>query len=198
MSAEALFRLCFAALLFANLLVSASFRRRAHRQSGKIPRLSEDRSLIAIRMVSTLPLLLAMCAYLVAPGWVAFATLPFPTALRWVGVALGTACVPFNYWVFSSIGSNISETVLTKESQQLVTKGPYRWVRHPLYSGALLLLLALSLISANGLIAGLTAMAPLLMQRIICREEAELIGKFGEEYRRYMRSTGQLFPLRLP
>jgi hypothetical protein len=48
--------------------------------------------------------------------------------------------VPAAWWVFSSIGRNVTETVLTKADHTLVTTGPYRWLRHPLYATAAALL----------------------------------------------------------
>jgi hypothetical protein len=48
-----------------------------------------------------------------------------------------------------NLGRNVSETVLTKESHELVTSGPYRWIRHPLYTTGIALFVALGLIAAN-------------------------------------------------
>jgi protein-S-isoprenylcysteine O-methyltransferase Ste14 len=42
--------------------------------------------------------------------------------------------LPAALWVFSALGRNVSETVLTKGDHELVTAGPYRWIRHPLYT----------------------------------------------------------------
>jgi protein-S-isoprenylcysteine O-methyltransferase Ste14 len=49
--------------------------------------------------------------------------------------------------MFLSIGANISETILTKRTHQLVTHGPYRWIRHPLYAFSLLELFSLALLA---------------------------------------------------
>lgn len=76
-------------------------------------------------------------------------------------------------WVFTSIGSNISETVLTKANHQLVMHGPYRWVRHPLYAVALLALLALGLMAANALLLLIWASGAAVFRGIVIpREEA--------------------------
>lgn len=94
-----------------------------------------------------------------------------------------------------TIGNNISETFLTKDNHALVTHGPYRWVRHPLYTVATVIFVALSLVAANWF---MLAMAVLLIFVIaffvIPREEKQLALKFGDVYRLYQQRTGRLFP----
>lgn len=95
----------------------------------------------------------------------------------------------------SSLGRNISETVLTKEDHELVTKGPYRWVRHPLYTAGTLLLIGAALTAANALLGALTALAAVLIRLVVVpHEEARLIETFGDAYRDYRRRTGTLLP----
>ena len=72
-----------------------------------------------------------------------------PIWIRWLGVGLGIISLPLLWWLFSSIGSNISETVLTKSEHKLVTSGPFRWVRHPLYSVSVLLFGSYGMIASN-------------------------------------------------
>jgi protein-S-isoprenylcysteine O-methyltransferase Ste14 len=98
-------------------------------------------------------------------------------------------------WVFRSIGSNISETVLTKQDHKLVTEGPYRRVRHPLYGVALLEILALSLIAGNWFMALLWLVGVLVFRYVIIPiEEANLIVAFDGEYEQYRARTGALAP----
>jgi protein-S-isoprenylcysteine O-methyltransferase Ste14 len=99
------------------------------------------------------------------------------------------------HWVLGTLGRNVSETVLTKETHELVTGGPYRWVRHPLYTTALTLFVALGLMAGSWLVLA-AALAALLMLRwlVIPREEQALLAKFGERYREYMDGTGRLLP----
>ncbi len=76
----------------------------------------------------------------------------------------------------------------------LVTYGPYRWVRHPMYSFSFLLFFGFSLLSANWFI-GLTVIVGLAI--LVARtsiEESKLIEEFDDEYREYMKRTGRFFP----
>jgi protein-S-isoprenylcysteine O-methyltransferase Ste14 len=103
--------------------------------------------------------------------------------------------VPLVVWVMKSIGPNISETVLTKREHILVTHGPYRWVRHPLYVTGLLLLISATLIASNWLIGTLTVVAAIAIRYIVIpTEEAALLEKFGDHYREYMMHAGRLLP----
>ena len=111
-----------------------------------------------------------------------WAALPLPTWLRWLGAAIGLAMLPLLYWVFRSIGSNISETTLTKEKHQLVMHGPFQWLRHPLYSAATMVLVSMSMLAADWFMFMMACIAVIgVAVLVIPREEAELIRKFGVE-----------------
>jgi protein-S-isoprenylcysteine O-methyltransferase Ste14 len=150
---------------------------------------------LILRAVMALPLLLAILLYAFLPGWMAWSAISLPVWIRWLGAGLGVACLPLIWWVFSSIGSNISETVLTKREHKLVTEGPYRWVRHPLYGVGLLEILALSLIAGNWFMAILWIIGVLVFRFVVIPiEEAKLIVAFDGEYEQYRARTGALTP----
>ena len=99
------------------------------------------------------------------------------------------------HWVFRSIGRNISETVLTKQDHELVTTGPYRWVRHPLYSSALLLIFSIGLMLGDWLLILFSVVGTIIFRfLVIPAEEERLIAAFGVEYERYISRTGALLP----
>lgn len=186
----------FALAAFVGCLsISAFYRRRARAQGETIARRREGPLLIAGRTVVALPLFVAILLYLLNPRWMAWAEFALPLWVRWVGALLGLVAVPATLWVFSSIGHNVSETVLTKRDHALVTTGPYRWIRHPLYTTGAVLLLAIGLMAANWfvLIFALLAIVSLRLA-VIPLEERELVNKFGDEYRRYMTRTGRFLP----
>lgn len=174
---------------------SAYYRRRARREGGTIPRSREAPLLIIGRVIVALPLFVAILVYVVDPRWMAWSAVALPVLLRWVGVGLGLLAVPAAYWVFRTLGRNVSETVLTKEGHELVTAGPYRVIRHPLYATGGGLFLAVGLMAASWFIL-LFALLALASIRLIVvpMEERALVAKFGDAYRSYMRRTGALFP----
>jgi protein-S-isoprenylcysteine O-methyltransferase Ste14 len=190
-----MFRWLALTVFVAALSVSAWQRSRAHREKAAIPRRSESSGLIVGRLAVALPLFGGVAAYLASPRLMAWAAVDLPIWLRWFGVLVGVVTVPTVYWVLYTLGSNVSETVLTKERHDLVTSGPYRWVRHPLYLTGLALFLSVGLMAANGFLLLWTVIALLGIRLVVVpREEAALVLKFGDEYRRYQARTGLLLP----
>lgn len=195
MSDDQLSRWLFIAIFVGIFSISGYFRRRARRSGEAIPRAREGKLSLLLRIVIAAPLYLSFFAYMVNPDWMAWSSLPLPSWLRWLGAVVGFGMLPVLYWVVSSIGSNISETFLTKENHVLVTHGPYRWVRHPLYSVATIGFISLSILAANWFMMATAIVIVIgISLLVIPREEGELIKKFGTGYRDYMQRTGRLAP----
>jgi protein-S-isoprenylcysteine O-methyltransferase Ste14 len=175
--------------------ISTYYRRRARVEGETIPRGRERPLLIAGRALGALPMFGGMFTYLVNPRWMQWASLETPLWTRWVGVGLGLLAVPAAYWVFSSLGRNVSETVLTKAHHELVTHGPYRWIRHPLYAMGASLFLAVGLMAANWFILLFAVIAFIAIPLVVIpMEERALLAKFGDDYRDYMQRTGGMVP----
>lgn len=195
MDLNLLFRWTFGLVMVTSILISSYFRHRARQISGTIPRTAEGPLAVALRLLMTLPAVAIIGLYLFAPDWLNWAQIELPVSVR-LSAAFILAVLPLGVlWVFTSIGSNISETVLTKANHQLVMHGPYRWVRHPLYAVALLALLALGLMAANALLLLIWASGAAVFRGIVIpREEAHLVARFGGAYERYRARTGALLP----
>ena len=192
---ENIFRLFTALILFSGIGISTYFRRKADKDSGEtIPRKVDGNLLMNIIKIGGLLLWLSPVLYLLNPAWMDWSKMGLPEWARWLGVALGVLCVMGVYWLFSSIGSGITPTSATRTEHKLVTSGPYRWVRHPLYTIGSSLFIALGMMADNWFIILLAALAFLAMAKRTPKEEANLIEKFGEEYRAYMRQTGRYLP----
>ncbi len=193
MNTELTFRLISLAFILTVFTLSGYFRRRADRQGG-VMRTAEGRRAVTFVRLYGLLAILPLLGYLINPDWVAWARLTLPDWVRWLGVVLMAALVPLVYWVLVSIGNNISPTQATRQGHQLVTHGPYRFVRHPLYSTGATALLALFLVTGLWWIA--VAMLPAIVFLVwrTPHEEARLIETFGESYRAYARRTGRFVP----
>jgi protein-S-isoprenylcysteine O-methyltransferase Ste14 len=191
-----MFRWFCLAVLVGAIAISGSHRRRARARSGTIPRSREDASLIAGRLLVALPLFGGSLAYVINPRWMAWSSFDAPDWLRWLGVGLGICVIPSVHWVLSALGSNVSETVLTKDRHELVSSaGPYRWIRHPLYTTGITLFVALGLMAANGFILALALVALVAIRTVVVpREERELVARFGARYEEYRRRTGAMLP----
>lgn len=179
---------------FITIGISTFFRYRA-RKTETISRRSEGLRWALVRLCIGLPLFLSIVIYIVNPNWMSWSEIPLPGWIRWVGAVFAIGSLPWIFALFSSIGGNISETVLTKNSHELVKTGPYRWVRHPVYSGSLLMLAGVGLMAANVFILSLVFISWVgVIFLIIPAEERNLIERFGEEYKLYRSRTGKLLP----
>lgn len=194
MNPESIFRLLFIAIFVAALSISIYYRRKARRSGEQIARSEESKLMMLLRALVALPLYGAMLLYMINPAWMSWARIEVPAWLRWCGVIAAAAMLPLLLWLFRSIGRNLSETVLTKDAQSLVTRGPYRWVRHPLYSVSVFGFLGLGLVAANGFIAGMVLVVIFALPFLVEKEETQLLAKFGESYRAYMSRTGRFLP----
>ncbi len=124
-----------------------------------------------------------------------WASLPFPFWLRWVGVGAALSGFVLLQQAHQALDRNWSDTPRLVKDQTLVTGGPYRWIRHPIYTAFLLIMSATLFLSANWFIGILWIGTTLLevMSRVKY-EEALMIEAFGEQYRSYIRTTGRLIP----
>jgi protein-S-isoprenylcysteine O-methyltransferase Ste14 len=124
-------------------------------------------------------------------GWAAF---PLPEWVRWIGVGGFAFAVTWLIWMFISLGTNLTDTVVTRRDAHFVDYGPYHYVRNPMYSGILILGVSLGL-ALGTLLLPIAATAMFLMLAKRTRiEEKYLIARFGNQYRGYMTRVGRFFP----
>jgi len=192
---ENIFRILAAVILFTGMGISSYHRRKADKDTGeKISRKVDGSTMMTVIKIGGLILWLSPLVYLINPQWMAWAKIGLPESLRWLGVGIGIFCVLGIHWLFSSIGSGISPTSATRKEHKLVTNGIYRYVRHPLYTIGSSMFVSFGMMADNWFIAALGVLAFIAMAIRTPKEEANLIEKFGDEYREYMKRTGRFFP----
>lgn len=192
---ENIFRILAATVFFTSFGISAYFRRKADRDSGEtIPRKVDGNAMMTIIKLCGLILWLSPIVFLVNPAWTNWAKIGLPEWTRWLGAGIGILCVLGIYWLFSSIGRGITPTSATRKEHKLVTNGIYRWVRHPLYTIGSSMFISFGMMADNWFIAALGVLTFILMAIRTPKEEANLIEKFGDEYREYMKRTGAFIP----
>ena len=135
-----------------------------------------------------------LIAWLVNPATMAWAAVPLPTKVRALGMAAGLLGGLLLVWSVHCLGKNLTDTVVTRKAATLVTRGPYRWVRHPFYDAVALLLASVSLITANAFLFLCGAIVLALIWIRTRKEEELLLARFGNQYRAYMIRTGRFFP----
>lgn len=190
-----MFRWIALVAVVGTLGISVYYRRRARQGGEVLDRRLETPGMKLLRAAVGLPLYGGLLAYLVRPRWMWWAAFEVPEAVRWAGAAVGLAAVPGAWWVLRHLGRNVSETVLTKSDHALVTTGPYRWIRHPLYTSGGLLFLGVGLMAGNWFLLLFTILAITAIRfAVVPAEEEALLERFGDDYRRYSGGTGRLLP----
>lgn len=192
---ENIFRILAALILFTGMGISFYFRLKADRESGeKLSRKADGSVMMNVIRIGGLVLWLSPLVYLINPAWMAWSKIGLPEWTRWLGVGIGILCVFGIYWLFSSIGSGITPVSATRREHKLSTRGIYRWVRHPLYTIGSSFIVSFGMMADNWFIALFGVLAFIAMAVRTPKEEANLIEKFGDEYREYMKRTGRFLP----
>lgn len=129
--------------------------------------------------------------------------LPHPFDLRliscvavvaWTASLLCVGGLAFCIWARISIGRNWSGVVTLKEDHQLIERGPYRWVRHPIYTGLLMMYLATAIVLGCG--AGLIGLVFIFVSFWIKldAEEKLMLKQFPDRYSTYQRRVKRIIP----
>lgn len=163
----------------------------ALRRHSRSSRASLDRgSLLGFWILVPVSLMLAQWAAAALPQWRLPGTWPLD-----IGMLLLVAGLVLRWYSICHIGRWFTVNVAIHAEQPLIKSGPYRFVRHPSYSGALLALIGLGL-STGHIVAMQLAWLPALPAFIyrIHVEEKALRQAFGETWRVYCRHTWRLLP----
>lgn len=178
------------------LAVGVYHRIRSVRSDERLDRTQEGWALLIGIRLAGLATFGGTVAWLSNPAWFVWATVPMPGWTRWIGVAGFAFCVFWLSWMFTSLGDNLTDTVVTRECAHFVESGPYRFVRNPMYTGVLLLGPSLGLALGTWLLPVAATAMFLLLARRTNIEEKYLIARFGDQYRAYMGRVGRFFPRR--
>jgi protein-S-isoprenylcysteine O-methyltransferase Ste14 len=119
----------------------------------------------------------------------------FHNSLQFFGLGVVFVGIAFREWAVLSLGRFFTVAVTFASDQTLVKHGPYRWLRHPSYSGSILSLVGFPL--AMGTWVGSLLILVLSLVGYSYRvkiEEKALLKVFGDDYRDYMQHTRRFFP----
>ena len=194
MSQDPTFRLLLLAGFIAVVAITLRHRIAAAATGERLDRRQEGIFILATLRPVAGVFWLSVIAFLINPGWMAWSSLPLAPWLRWTGVAIFASAVALLAWMLPSLGTNLTDTVVTRAAHTLVTHGPYRFVRHPFYDAMTLLILASSLMTANWFLLATGSLVVLLIVIRTDTEEAHLLARFGDAYRTYTMTTGRFLP----
>jgi len=119
-----------------------------------------------------------------------------PVALQWVGVVLTLAGIAFSLWAMVTLGRHYDLVLEVHHDHELIRRGPYRRVRHPLYTGLGLHFAGVCLATGNLLLIAGTLLVTYPAFYLRARAEERLLREqFGAEYETYAREVPMLVPL---
>ena len=194
LSTENSCRIVIGLMILGAVSIGIPYRLRADRAGGPVSRRSDPAWFWILMGIAGPPLALSCLAFLIQPRWVDFAKVELAPWMRWLGAPLGMAGVLLFGWMFRHLGLNVTSTSMPRATATLVTSGPYRWIRHPMYSAALVLVAATTLLTAN-LVVGIGGLIMFGLLAARSRlEERRLVEKFGDSYRDYQNRTGRFVP----
>ncbi|HEV2166042.1 MAG TPA: isoprenylcysteine carboxylmethyltransferase family protein, partial [Thermoplasmata archaeon] len=119
----------------------------------------------------------------------------FTGPVLWVGVAISLGGTGVRVWAIHSLGRFFSPVIRIESDHEIVRGGPYRWLRHPSYTG--IYLATIGAVVALGSLSGALLTAAIVLATLAHRirlEERMLLDRFGTEYEQYARSTWRLLP----
>jgi len=130
-----------------------------------------------------------------ATDWLAPFDFPVPPWVRVSGAVTYGIGFLLLLWVHLTLGHNWSPFLEISKGHVLVTGGPYRWVRHPLYLAFYVMAVGQWLLTANWVVgfSGVLLWSIFYLARV-GHEEEMMLDFFGEEYKKYMERTGRLLP----
>ncbi|MFZ0633312.1 MAG: isoprenylcysteine carboxylmethyltransferase family protein [Acidobacteriaceae bacterium] len=149
------------------------------------------------RVLRTLAFLIAIALFFfdrLPVPWLYRRFLPSPLACFWIGAAVTVAGLLFAVWARAILGANWSRSVTIKQDHELITAGPYAFVRHPIYTG--ILTGFLGSVIALGQLRGIVSfvLVFLALWYKLRLEEDWMRSQFGDVYTTYVQRTAALVP----
>lgn len=191
---DEVFRLALAIGFVVTLPVGLYYRVQSQRTREQLDRRQEGLFVLFTLRPIGLTAILGVLTFIANPRWMAWSSMSLPASARWAGIVFGVLAVTLFIWTFRKLGSNITDTVVTRRQHTLIRTGPYHFIRHPFYLGTGLAVFASSLTTANWFIGSAGVLAVALLVIRTATEEAHLARRFGNSYREYCEQTGQFVP----
>jgi len=115
--------------------------------------------------------------------------------LSWAGIAMVWAGMAFRLWAVLTLGALFRTSVVVQDGHRLVTAGPYRWLRHPSYTGVIVLMTGLGLVFANWVSLAAMAILPTLAIAFRMHVEERALGEqFGAAYADFRENRSAVIP----
>ena len=195
MAQEIKYRIIMILAFIAMFGIRIYFQSRVLHEDREI-KIRENKFSLAAGSIAALTTLVFGAEFVISPGVFSIAyVLKFPDWLRWLGVFLLAGGITLLGTAHYHLGKSFYSLVVSKEEHQLVTSGPYRWIRHPIYTAYIMNYLAGGLVASNLVLTFIPVIFfSLMIINRIPREEAVMRAEFGQDYVDLEARTGRLLP----
>ncbi len=194
MNLDATFRPVVIVAFFTIIAIAVPFRIRSQSTGESLDRRQEGLvTMITLRLWGLL-LWGSVIAFMISPASMAWSSPPLSAPARWSGLLICGVTALLLLWTLRSLGPNLTDTVVTRRAHTLVTRGPYRWVRHPFYDCMALFMVSTAIMMANWFVLATGVVGFAILAARSRTEEDKLLERFGEPYRAYRASTGRFLP----
>lgn len=188
------YRLALAAVFVAMTLAAAALSRRLGRPGADVPRSADGPVMATAIAIGGIGFYGSLLAFIAWPPLLAWSSIRLPAWARWAGLALLAMGAALALWARFTLGRSSTTTAVPAPDAELVTHGPYRWFRHPIYSAGLLIVPGSAAVTDSWLVLMIGAGMMVVLDVRTRREEALLLDRFGDAYRRQMARTGRWLP----
>ena len=200
MTAESIFRMVFWILILSIIVFDRIIPALKAKKSGAKLRpdnetiKNEGRKLFAFRVMLGIILASFLGVYTFYPELTSRLQIHLPLGIRWFGVVVATIGVIFWSYAQAVLDRNWSGNLKIQKGHKLVTAGPYGKIGHPIYAGTILWASGLALFTANVFFILMALLTLVFLSLRVTKEEKMLIEHFGDEYIKYMDTTGRYSP----
>ncbi len=186
------FRIAVGIFFFLTMLIRIYYQSKVQHETIAVST-HEQRSKLFFQIFALTYLLLLLYVF---TSWLDNASLPFSAAVRWiVGGGFLLAYTLLFTATHAALGRNWSGLLEIHTDHILVVRGPYQFIRHPMYAAFILSGIGYLFLSANWIAGGIYLIIAITMYADrVSPEEKMMMEHFGEQYTQYRKTTGRLFP----
>jgi len=187
-----IFEIVFWAALVVEMTIRAPINKARKKEKMTEQRVSSQEKLLLILLL--LGMFIVPLIYS-ASTWLDFANYALPTWTGWIGAVLIVLALIVFWRAHVDLKTNWSPSLEIREKHELITRGIYGYIRHPMYASQWLWVIAQPLLLQNWLAGWLNLVVFIFFYSLRIRaEEKMMIDTFGEQYREYMKKVGAVFP----
>jgi protein-S-isoprenylcysteine O-methyltransferase Ste14 len=195
MDNETTFRALFILASIGMIAIRVYYQSKVLRDKRRVE-IKEDRLSLIVGSVAALTSIVFGAEYIFFAGAFSFAyALSYPDWIRWLGGLLLVGGVALLGIAHHHLGKSFHSLMVSKEEHTLVESGPYRWIRHPIYTAYLMAYVGGGLLASNWVLTIVpVTMYAILVGRRMGKEEKMMEELFGHKYVAYEKRAGRLVP----